>query len=182
MMSKFLSVIAVAALLVQPAYTQGRATDSAKQVKSGESVRLAPGVTVKVIKAGKSPFTGVKVKGEAMVVVLELDAGKKQAKLGYKLSTDPARSDVFLSSGEQRLAPRAVIEDFPSWGDDNDKEVEVLDPRDGTVGTTLHFQAKGSVSMLFDVPSEQGKTQKKLSVTIQTVEPTLEQHFFVVSM
>lgn len=75
-----------------------------------------------------------------------------------------------------------MIEDFPSWGGDNDKEIEILKPEDKAVGASLRFQGKGSVSLLFDVPADQAKTQKKLSILIKTVEPTVEEHSFIVSI
>lgn len=179
-MNRLLSAVAAAALIVAPVYTQNRAADSKKQVKAGDVIQLTDGVTVKVIKASQSPFAAVKVKGEPIVVVIEIDAGKKSAKLGYKLSTNAGASDFYLASGEQKFGPRAVIEDFPSWGGDNDKEVEVLDQT--AEGTSLSFQGKGSLSLLFDVPAEQAKTQKKLSITIKTVNPSVEDHSFIVTM
>src|SRR5438093_448555 len=98
---KFLSIVTVAVLLAQPVFTETR------QAKAGDVVALGDSVTIKVTTAAKSPFSGVKVSGEAFVVVLELDAGKKSARLGYKLSTDAAWSDIFLEGGEKRLGPRA---------------------------------------------------------------------------
>jgi len=182
MIPKLLSFVAAAAILVQPAYTQSQGADSPKQAKAGESLQLADGVTVKVTKASKSPFTAAKVKGEALVIVLEFDAGKKNASLAYRLGTDAKRSDIFLTSGEQRLGPQAVVEDFSSWGSENDKEVETLEPSDGPVGSTLRFVGKGSVSLLFDVPADQAKTQKKVAITIKSVAPTAEEHSFIVSL
>ena len=138
-------------------------------------------VFVRVVKSAK-PFSGVKVKGEPMVVVLEIDSGKLGATMFYKLSADPGVTEIFLLSGAKKLAPSAIVEDFPSWGDDNDKEVEVLDPKDKLGGTTLNFQKKGSIALLFDVPIEDAKTQKKLSVALRLVKPKDEQRLFVVSL
>ena len=182
MMNRLLSVVAAAALIVVPGYTQSRAADSKKQVKAGDVVQLAAGVSVRVIKAAQSPFASVKVKGEPVVLVLEMDAGRKNAKLSYKLSTNAGDSDFYLASGEQKFGPRAVIEDFPSWGDDNDKEVEVFGPDETAEGTSLSFKGKGSLSLLFDVPAGQAKTQKKLSITIQSVELTVKEDSFIVSL
>jgi len=117
-----------------------------------------------------------------MVVILEMDSGKIGATMFYKLSADPGATEIFLLSGSKKLAPSAIVEDFPSWGDDNDKEVEVLDPKDKLGGTTLNFQKKGSIALLFDVPIEDAKTQKKLSVALRLVKPKDEQRLFVVSL
>jgi hypothetical protein len=125
-------VIAAVFALVSVAYPQSRGAESQKQVQAGEMVTFGESVYVRVVKATK-PFAGVKVTGEALVVVLEMDAGKPGASLFYKLSADPAATELYLMSGARKLAPRAVIEDFPSWGRDNDKEVEILDPKD-TIG------------------------------------------------
>jgi hypothetical protein len=182
MMNKFLSVLTAATFLAQSVYAQSGAADSSKQLKAGDTIELTGGVTVKITKADKSPFKGVSVKGEPYVVVFDLDSGKKRARLGYQLSTDPRWSDVYMTSGEQTFAPRAVIEDFPSRGSDNDKEIEVLDPKDKAVGVSLQFQGKGSVSLLFDVPPDKAKTPKKLSINLQTVEPAHEQRSFTVTL
>ena len=181
MINKLFSAVVTAALIAAPGYTQSRAADSKKLVKAGDVVQLTANVSVKVVKASQSPFGSVKVKGEAVVLVLEMDAGKKNAQLGYKLSANAGDSDFYLASGEQKFGPRAVIEDFPSWGGDNDKEVEVFSPDQTAEGTSLSFQGKGSLSLLFDVPADQAKTQKKLSLTIKTIEPVRE-HSFIVSL
>jgi len=181
MMKKSIILVMVAGLAVNAAYSQGRAADSVAQVKQGEVVPIGDGLMVKVIKATTS-FAGVKLKGEPVVVALEMDAGKKGATLFYKLSRDPGSSEVLLMSGSKKLAPRAVIEDFPSWGQDNDKEIDGLDPKETVGGTTLTFQQKGTISILFDVPPEEAKTPKKLSVMLRVVLPTNVQRSFVVPL
>lgn len=181
MMRKCLLLVAVFALAINVAYPQSRNADSARQVQAGEVVPFGESLFVRVMKSTK-PFAGVKVKGEPFVVVLEMDAGKKGATLFYKLSANPATTEVYLLSGAQKLAPRAVIEDFPSWGTDNDKEVDTLDPKETIGGVTLTFQQKGSIALLFDVPLEDAKTQKKLSVWLRMVQPKDQQRSFVVSL
>ena len=181
MMRKFLFFVVVVALTINVAYPQSRSGDSARQVKAGEVVPFGETVFVRATKATKS-FEGVKVKGEPVVVVLEMDAGKQGATLFYRLSADPGSSEIYLLSGAQKIAPRAVIEDFPSWGRDNDKEVDKLDPKETIGGVTLTFQQKGSISLLFDVPLEEAKTQKKLSVVLRMVQPKDEQRYFVVTL
>ncbi len=181
MMRKFLLLAAISALTINAAYPQSRSADAARQVKAGEVIPIGETLFVKVMKATKS-FEGVKVKGEPFVVVLEMDAGKKGATLFYKLSANPASSEVYLLSGAQKLAPRAVIEDFPSWGQDNDKDIDTLDPKETIGGVTLTFQQKGSIALLFDVPLEEAKTPKKLSVALRMVLPKDEQRSFVVTL
>ena len=177
MMRKFLLLVVVFVLAVSVAYPQS----SARQVQVGEVVPFGESLFVKVVKSTKS-FAGVKVKGEPVVVALEMDGGKAGATLFYRLSADPATTEVYLLSGAKKLAPRAVIEDFPSWGSDNDKEVETLDPKETIGGVTLTFQQKGSIALLFDVPLEEAKTQKKLSVALRMVQPKDEQRSFVVTL
>jgi hypothetical protein len=58
----------------------------------------------------------------------------------------------------------------------------VLDPKDTIGGVTLNFKQKGSIALLFDVPLEDAKTQKKLSVALRMVEPQDEQRSFVVTL
>jgi hypothetical protein len=180
-MKRFLLVMAVSVLTINVAYPQSRGADAARQVKAGDVVTIGSTLFVRVTKSTKS-FSGVKVKGEAVVVDLEMDAGKLGATLFYKLTADPGSSEVFLLSGAQKLAPRAVIEDFPSWGRDNDKEVDTLNPKETIGGVTLTFQQKGSISLLFDVPLEEAKTPKKLSVAIRMVQPKDDQRSFVVAL
>lgn len=182
MISKSLVVIAIATLAVSPAQPQSRAADTAKQIKAGEVAQLGDRLAVKATQSTKSPFAGVKVKGEPLVVVIELDAGKKGATISYNLSADSRSSDLYLASGTQRNAPRAVVEDFPSWGSDNDKEVEVLDPKDSASSSSLKFEGKGSIFLLFDVPQSQARIPKKLSITVRTVEPRQEHHSLVVTL
>lgn len=181
MMRKSLLLVVVCALAINVAYSQTRSGEKARQVQSGEVVPFGESLFVRVMKSTK-PFAGVKVKGEPVVVVLEMVAGKKGATLFYKLSTNPATTEVYLLSGAQKIAPSAVIEDFPSWGTDNDKEVDTLDPKETMGGVTLTFQQKGSIALLFDVPLEDAKTPKKLSVAMRMVQPKDEQRSFVVSL
>ena len=167
---------AALALVIEPASAQ-----TARPVRAGEIVRVAEGLTLRVTTGAKSPFTNVKLKGTPFVVVLELDGGNKETALSYQLSTDVKSSDVYLTSGNQRFAPRAVMEDFPSWGSDNDKEVELVDPRDGGA-VSLSFRKAGSVSILFEVPPDQAATPKKLTVSVRTLKPTEQQHSLIVTL
>lgn len=187
-MKNFVLLLAIVALAIQPAYTQKRtpepakSVDSPRQVKSGDLFPLGDDLLVKVTRSTASNFSTVKVQGEAVVVALELNAGKKGMTLSYKPSSDPRRSEIFLSDGDRRIGPRAVVEDFPSWGNDNDKEVEVLDPKEVAVGSTIDFQKKGSILLLFDLSPDQAKAAKKLSVSLRTLQPKNEQHSFVVNL
>ena len=181
MMKKVLLVLTIVGLASNVAYPQTQKGDSSRQVQVGEVVPFGESLFVKVMKSTR-PFEGVKVKGEPVVVVLEMDAGKPGATLFYHLTADPATTDLFLLSGAKKLAPRAVIEDFPSWGRDNDKEVDTLDPKETVGGVTLNFQQKGSIALLFDVPPEDAKTQKKLSVALRMVQPKDERRSFVVTL
>lgn len=180
-MRKALLLAVLFSLSVNVAYVQDRADDSPRQIKAGEVVPFGESLFVKVVKSTKT-FASVSVNGEPVVVVLEMDSGKSGATLFYKLSASPAATEVYLLSGAKKLAPRAVMEDFPSWGADNDKEVEVLDPKDAIGGVTLNFKQKGSIALLFDVPLEDAKGQKKLSVVLRMVEPKDEQRSFVVTL
>lgn len=144
-------------------------------------VRLAEGLTLKVTTGTKGLFPTVKVKGIPFVVVLELDAGNREVALSYKLSAEVKSSDIQLTSGNQRFAPRAVMEDFPSWGSDNDKEVELVDPADSG-DVSLNFRKAGSVSILFDLPADQVAAPKKLSVAVRTLKPSEEEHSVIVTL
>jgi hypothetical protein len=188
MMNKLLLFVVLATLGVHPTYGQDRTNETrprtlravgAKEVKAGELVQVGDNLTLKVSQSPKSPFAGIQVKGEPIVVMLELDAGKKSAMLSYNLSADSKASNVYLSNGAQRFAPRAVMDDFPSWGRNNDKEVEVLDPKEADGNVSLKFEGKGAVSLLFDVPATQAKVSKKLSIVLRAGQ---EQHSFVVNM
>jgi len=175
----FLTLVTV--LAIQTAYSQSARSDSPKLLKLGELVQLSDGVTFRVTRAAKSPFTSVKIGGQAVVVVLDLEA-RKSVTVSYQLSANPKLSEIYLTDGAQKMAPSAVIEDFPSWGADNDKEIEILDPLEKAGGVNLSFQRKGSVSLLFDVPVEQAKTLQKLSIKLRTIKPADEQRSFVVSL
>jgi hypothetical protein len=181
MIRKVLFLLAVGMLAIHLAQPQSQAADSVKEVKAGEALLLGDILLVKVTQSNKSAFPGIKIKGEPLIVVLELDAGKKGVTLSYNLSADPKSSELYLTSGTQRSAPRAVIEDFPSWGSDNDKEVELLDPK-GAGSSSLEFEGKGSISLLFDVPVAQAKGPKKLSMVLRTVQPKREQLSIVVNL
>lgn len=176
MMRKFLLLAVVFVLAVNVAYPQ----TSARQVQAGEVVPFGESVFVKVTKSTRA-FAGVKVKGEPFVVVLDMDAGKAGATVFYRLTADP-KTEIYLLSGAKKIAPRAVIEDFPSWGKDNDKEVDTLNPKETIGGVTLTFQQKGSIALLFDVPLEEAKTQKKLSVALRVIQPKDEQRSFIVTL
>lgn len=178
-MKKLLILIALAAFSATATYSLGQATDAPRQVKAGEAIPLGNGLNLRVTKASKSPFTGVKLQGSPVVVVLEFD-GNKNSSVSYTL-TPNAKSELYLMSGAQKIAPLAVIEDFPAWGEDNDKETEVLNANEiGAV--TLNFGQKGTVSLLFDVPVAQAKTPQKFSLTIQTIKPNNQKYSAVVSL
>jgi hypothetical protein len=97
------------------------------------------------------------------------------------LAASAKESDIYLTSGNQKSAPRAVMEDFPSWGSDNDKEVELVDPNDGGA-VSLNFRRNGSTALLFDLPGEQLAGPKKLSVVVRTTKPTETEHSVVVTL
>jgi len=178
-MKRLLVLIAMAALSATATYSQEQATDAPRQVKAGEAIALGNGLNLRVTKAAKSPFTGVKLQGSPVVVVLEFD-GNKSSSVSYTL-TPNAKSELYLMSGAQKIAPLAVIEDFPSWGEDNDKEIEVLNANEiGAV--TLNFGQKGTVSLLFDVPAAQAKIPQKFTLTIQTIKPNNQKYSAVVSL
>ena len=172
---------AIFALGITVAYSQNPTVEKPREIPAGEVVSIGESLFVRVVRSTR-PFDGIKVKGEPVVVSLEMEAGKSGATLFYNLSADPKATEIYLLSGAKKLAPLAVIEDFPSWGTDNDKEVERLDPKDALGGTTLNFQRKGSINLLFDVPVEDAKVQKKLSVALRMVQPKDEQRSFVVSL
>jgi hypothetical protein len=178
-MKRLMVLIAIAALSATGVYSQGP-TESPRQVKAGDVIQLGATVNLRVTKSAKSPFAGVKVQGSPLVVVLEFDGGKS-ASVSYKLTPDP-KSELYLTSGAQKIAPLAALEDFPSWGADNDKEIEVLDPKDSLGIVTLNFAQKGTVSLLFDVPAAQAKTPQKFSLMLRTIKPTKEKFSFVVNL
>jgi uncharacterized protein YkvS len=181
MIRRVLMFAAAFALVTQSAFTQTSGDGSVKQAKAGEIVRLTQGLTLRVTKAVKSPFANVKVMGESFVVVLELDSGIKETALSYQITTDPKSSGVSLTSGNLKVAPRALVEDFPSWGEDNDKEVELVTPQDkGAV--SISFRRTGSIFILFDLPSGQAATSKNLSVVLKTTKPKEEQHSVSVTL
>ena len=177
MIRRALILAAVFALISQSGFAQ----NPVRQAKAGEVVRLTEGLTVRVGKAVKSPFANVKVAGEPFVVVLELDAGLKDTALSYQITADVKTSEVSLTSGTQRIAPRAVVEDFPSWGEDNDKEVELITPQDKG-GASISFRKTGSISILFDLPAGQPAAGRKLSLVLRTLKPAEEKHSIVVTL
>jgi len=177
MIRRALIIAAVFALITQSAFAQS----PVKQAKAGEIVRLTEGLTVRVTKAVKSPFANVKVAGEPFVVVLELDSGLKETALSYQITADAKTSEVSLTSGTQRVAPRALVEDFPSWGEDNDKEVELITPQDKGAAS-ISFRKTGSVFILFDLPANQPLAGRKLSLILRTLKPAEEQHSIVVTL
>jgi hypothetical protein len=180
-MLRFLTVLAVALFAFQPALSQKRSSDSPRQAKAGEVVRLDDGLTLKAARSDKSPFAGVKVKGEQFVVVLEIDAVKRPTTVFYAAGADSKSSAIYLTAGTQKVAPTAVMEDFPSWGADNDKEVEVLDPSEGAGGSTIEFEGKGYINLLFDVSPAQAKLPRKLTLELKTSKPAQQSYSVVVS-
>ena len=182
MIRRLFLLLAVAVLSIQPAYPQTRAAESGKQIKAGEVVLFGDTIRVKVTQSNKSPFPGLKLKGEPVVVVIELDGGKRGVTLSYNLTADSKSSDLSLLTGAMRNAPRAVMEDFPSWGRDNDKEVEILDPTETDGNVSLTFEGKGAITLLFDIPAAQAKSPRKLSVKVRTLKPQAEEHSFIVNL
>jgi hypothetical protein len=182
MIRKLFLFLSVATLSIQPVYPQTRAVESGRQIKAGEFALFGDTVRVKVTRSTKSPFTSYKLKGEPVVVVVELDGGKKGVTLSYNLTTDSRSSELSLLTGAMRNAPRAVIEDFPSWGSDNDKEVEILDPAETDGSVSLSFEGKGTLTLLFDIAAAQAKSPMRLSVKLRTLKPQEEEHSFIVNL
>jgi hypothetical protein len=183
MMTRFLFTVLVVLTATPIQFAQQpRTAEASKQIKIGDMTRLDEDLAVKVTTSPAAAFGTVSVKGQSLVVVIEMDAGKKAVTLSYKATPDSRSSDLYLTSGNARFAPRAVIEDFPSWGSDNDKEVEVLDPKDSAGESDVEFEGKGSILLLFDVPEGQARAAKALSVTIRTIKPKAQQHSFVVNL
>jgi len=175
-------IVVAIAIITMPASSQTSTSDRPMSVRLGESVSITNDLSLKVTKSDPRLFSKIKVKGEPTVVVLELDSGKKGATFFYKAANDAKSSDVYVTVGASKLAPLAVVEDFPSWGADNDKEVEILEAGQGSGGDSVTFEGKGSISLLFDVPREQAKTPKKLAVTIQTTKPSERKVSIVASL
>jgi len=178
-MKRLILFVAMAAILSPAVYSQGgQTTDSSRQVKSNEWIQLGKTINMRVIRGSKILFPGVKLKGSPIFALLEFDGGKNSS-VSYKLTPD-AKSDIYLMKGEQKIFPVAVMEDFPSWGEDNDKEVEVLTPKDiGDV--TLNFGQKGSVSLLFDVSAEQMKPPLTFKLIVNSIRANQEKYSFVVN-
>lgn len=162
--------------------SRGQVVTGFKQAKAGEVIQLAEGLTVRVSKPTTAQFTGVKLKGQPLVLTVQFDAGKQGVTLSYKATPDPKSSELYLTSAEQSIAPSAVLEDFPSWGSDNDKQVEVFGPKETGGRVVVTFAQQGSVSLLFDVSAEQAKAPQKFSMMFRTAKPKDEQHSFVVSL
>jgi hypothetical protein len=181
-MRRFVLIIAAVALAASAAFTQTSTSALPRQVKSGDVIQLNNSLTIKITQPAKSPFAAVKMKGEPVVVTLELDGGAKPLSMSYKLSADSKSSDIYLTGGATRIGPSAVVEDFPSWGKDNDKEVEVLDAKANSGGGTLDFEGKGSISLLFDVPPALSKAPKKVSIILRTLKPVDQLHSIVVTL
>jgi len=181
-MKRLVLILAIVAIATGSVLTQTRTADLPRQVKAGDVVPLGDGLTIKVTQSTKSPFASVKTKGEPVVVSLELDALKKPISMSYKLSADSKTSDIYLTGGTTRIGPSAVLEDFPSWGKDNDKEVEVLDAKANSGGGTVDFEGKGSISLVFDVPAVLGKTPKKISIILRTLKPVDQLYSLVVNL
>jgi hypothetical protein len=178
-MTKLIQFLTIAALLSSAAYSQGQSANAPKQVKSGEWVQLGK-VNVRAARGTKSTFKGVKLQGSPVEVQLEFESAKN-ASVAYKLTPD-AKSQIYLLKGDQKIAPVAVIEDFPSWGADNDKEMEILDPQESVGDVTLNFQQKGTVSLLFDVPSDQSKAPQTYKLMVTSIKANNEKFSFVVSL
>jgi hypothetical protein len=181
-MNRLVLFLYIAAVALFPLDTQNRPADKSREIKAGEVVALDENLSVRVTQTTPAAFEGVKLKGAGVVVVIELDAGKNSVTFLYRLHPIAKSSEIFLVSGGEKLAPRALIEDFPSFGTDNEKEVEVVDPKGGLSPSTLDFEGKGSISFLFDVPASQAKTPKKFSAIIRTTKPKSEEHSLTVGM
>jgi hypothetical protein len=178
-MKRLILFLATAAIITPAVYPHGQTADSPRQVKSGEWFQLGTTIKVRAIRGTKALFNGVKLQGSAVFAELEFDAGKNSS-VAYKLTPD-AKSDIYLVKGEQKIFPIAVIEDFPSWGADNDKEIEVLNPRESVGNVTLNFALKGSVSLLFDVPAEQMKPPQNFKLVVNAIKANGAKFSFVVN-
>src|SRR5438128_8435680 len=98
-MMRAAAILIVASLItIQSVYAQGP-NDSTKQVKAGDSLKLCEGVTLRVVKSPSPRFKSVKLKGEAVVVALNFDAGKQSATVSYKATGNPDSSEVYLTDG-----------------------------------------------------------------------------------
>ena len=177
-MKRFILFVAMATILVPAGYSQ--APDAPQQVKAGVWVPLGTTINARAVQATKKTFNGVKLQGTAVEVLIEFNA-TKSASIAYKLSPD-AKSDIYLLKGDQKISPIAVVEDFPSWGADNDKEVEVLNPRDSIGDVTLNFTQKGSVSLLFDVPADSNKAPQNFKLMVNNIKANTAKYSFVVSL
>jgi hypothetical protein len=178
---KYQILAVTAAMLAQPVYPQTGTAGAPKEVKAGEVVSLGEMLSVKVVPAPGSAFASIKTKDDPVIIAIEVDAGKKSVTLAYNLSAESKSSDLYLSVGTNRYGPRATIEDFPSWGSDNDKEIETLGAKDDATGTSITFEGKGSVLLLFDVPKG-ASASRKVSLTLRVVRPKEATRSFVVSL
>lgn len=178
-MKKLILFVAIAAVLVPAVYSQGPAPDAPRQVKSGEWIPLGTAIKVRAARATKKSFNGVKLQGSPLEVVIEFES-VKNASIAYKVTPD-AKSDIYLLKGDQKIAPLAMVEDFPSWGADNDKEIEVLDSKDPG-GVTLNFAQKGVVSLLFDLSPALSKEPQNFKLMVNGITANGAKYSFVVNL
>ena len=182
MVRRSLKFLLLMALIVHTTFAQERLRRVSKEFKAREVISLGETMTVKGASGARPLTSGLKIKGESFVAVLDFDAGKKAAGVTYNLSLDPENSGIWLLINGKKFSPVAVMDDFPSWGSNNDKEIEPIEKEDGDSSPSLRFEGRGSISFIFDLPAGSAKAPKKLSVSLQSTEPKLASHEFIVSL
>jgi hypothetical protein len=149
-------LLIMAFVIVQTTFAQERPRRASKEFKAREVISLGDAMTVKGAPGVRPLISGLKFKGESFVAVLDFNA-KKAAGIIYNLSIDPDTTGVALLIGGKKYAPVATMDDFPSWGRDNDKEIEPLEKDDTEGSVSVRFDGRGSVSFFFDLPAGSGK-------------------------
>jgi hypothetical protein len=181
-MKKFILFAALAALLAPAVYSQNP-TGAPVELKGDVWTPLGTTLKARFTRGWngpKLPTDAVKVKGNAMFAMIEFQA-TKSATVSYKTTPDD-KSDIYLVKDGQKIAPIAVMEDFPSWGEDNDKEVELLTSRNSPGSTTLNFSQTGWLNILFDVPLEQMKPPQNFKLMVRSLKANNQTYSFAVSL
>ena len=134
----------------------------------GETIKLAPDATLKVVRGSFDLFEKVSVDGTARVFELQVDAEERGGFIALEPFKDPAKSTVFLSVGDKRIAPKAIAKTGGGVLRPNVTAVEDLlpAPRTGRGLWMIALGGRPSVHLLFDIPKDSAGKSMTLSVDV----------------
>jgi len=111
--------------------------------------------TMTVTKGKTSEFKSIPVAGRPFVVDVVFNMPSSDFSMNYSVNISPSFAEFYLGQDEEKIVPKAMIDDFPALSNDDPKEKEPKILEQGTTYShSRNFTGRGRIALLFDLPPD----------------------------